>query len=270
MADSAQAAQTTGDILLRQDRDGVAWLTLNRPDAFNSLSTELMSRVKEELAAMADDASVRVIVIAGSGRGFCAGHDLREVRGNQSDPVFLKALLAQCSAMIQAIVNHPKPVIARVHGIATAAGCQLVASCDLAIAEDGSRFGTPGVNIGLFCHTPMVALSRNISRKHAMEMLLTGEMVDAEDAIRFGLINRAVPLAELDDTVMALAKRIASKSSYTLKVGKRAFYEQLQQPTLAQAYEYASEVMLENLKARDAEEGIQAFIDKRAPEWEDR
>lgn len=270
MADTAQAAQTTEDILLREDRDGVAWLTLNRPDAFNSLSTGLMSRVQEELAAMAEDPSVRVIVIAGSGRGYCAGHDLHEVRSGQGKPEVLKALLAQCSAMMQAIVNHPKPVIARVHGIATAAGCQLVASCDLAIAEDGARFGTPGVNIGLFCHTPMVALSRNVSRKHAMEMLLTGEMVDAEDAIRFGLINRAVPLAELDDTVISMAKRIASKSSYTLKVGKRAFYEQLQQPTLNEAYEYASQVMLENLAARDAEEGIQAFIDKRAPVWEDR
>lgn len=269
MADTAQATQTE-DILLREDRDGVAWLTLNRPDAFNSLSRSLMARIQEELDRLADDASVRVIVIAAAGRGFCAGHDLREVRGNQDNPDFLAAMLKQCSTMMQSIVNHPKPVIARVHGIATAAGCQLVASCDLAIAETGARFGTPGVNIGLFCHTPMVALSRNVSRKHAMEMLLTGEMADADDAIRFGLINKAVPVAELDDTVMAMARRIASKSSYTLKIGKRAFYEQLQQPTLNDAYEYASRVMLENLQARDAEEGIQAFIDKRDPVWEDR
>ncbi|WP_417514018.1 enoyl-CoA hydratase [Minwuia sp.] len=269
MADTAQQV-ATDDILLREDRDGIAWLTLNRPGAFNSLSTELMTCIQDELARLADDASIRVIVIAGSGPGFCAGHDLREVRGNQRNAPFLKAMLAQCSTMMQTIVNHPKPVIARVHGIATAAGCQLVASCDLAIAEDGSRFGTPGVNIGLFCHTPMVALSRNVSRKHAMEMLLTGEMVDADDAIRFGLINRAVPLADLDEAVMTLAKRIASKSSYTLKIGKRAFYEQLQQPTLGEAYAYASEVMLENLAAHDAGEGIQAFIDKRDPVWEDR
>lgn len=270
MADTAQTAETTENMLLRQDRDGVAWLTLNRPKAFNSLSTDLMTCVQEELARLADDASIRVIVIAGSGRGFCAGHDLHQVRGLQGDAKASKALLDQCSAMMQAIVNHPKPVIARVHGIATAAGCQLVASCDLAIAEDGARFGTPGVNIGLFCHTPMVALSRNVSRKHAMEMLLTGEMVDCDDAIRFGLINKAVPLGELDDTVQAMAKQIASKSSYTLKIGKRAFYEQLQQPTLNDAYQYASAVMLENLAARDAEEGIQAFIDKREPTWEDR
>jgi enoyl-CoA hydratase/carnithine racemase len=270
MADTAQNAATTENMLLREDRDGIAWLTLNRPEAFNSLSTDLMTCVQEELARLAEDASVRVIVIAGSGRGFCAGHDLHQVRGLQGDPEASKALLTQCSAMMQAVVNHPKPVIARVHGIATAAGCQLVASCDLAVAEDGARFGTPGVNIGLFCHTPMVALSRNVSRKHAMEMLLTGEMVDCDDAIRFGLINKAVPTAELDDTVMALARRIASKSAYTLKVGKRAFYEQLQQPTLNDAYEYASQVMLENLAARDAEEGIQAFIEKRNPVWEDR
>jgi len=267
---STEAAPTNEPILKREDREGVAWLTLNRPEAFNSLSTTLMTEVHAELDRLADDPSVRVIVIAGSGRGFCAGHDLHEVRGNQDDPAFLDAMLKQCSAMMQAIVHHPKPIIARVHGIATAAGCQLVASCDLAIAEEGARFGTPGVNIGLFCHTPMVALSRNVSRKHAMEMLLTGEMVGTDDAIRFGLINRAVPTAELDDAVMALAQRIATKSSYTLKVGKEAFYRQMESPALDGAYDYASKVMLENLKARDAEEGIQAFIDKRAPVWEDR
>lgn len=258
------------DLLLRDDRGSVTWLTLNRPDAFNSLSTGLMTRIQQELDALADDPNCRVIVIAGAGRGFCAGHDLREVRGNQQDAPFIKAMLEQCSTMMQTIVNHPKPVIARVHGIATAAGCQLVASADLAIAADDSKFATPGVNIGLFCHTPMVALGRNVSRKHAMEMLLTGELMSADDAVRFGLVNRTVPAAELDAAVTAMAERIASKSSYTLKVGKQAFYRQLEAPDLNAAYDYASGVMMENMVARDANEGIQAFIDKRAPVWEDR
>ncbi|PJK31231.1 enoyl-CoA hydratase [Minwuia thermotolerans] len=270
MSAAAEAATPNEDILLREDRDGIAWITLNRPNAFNSLSRPLIARLQEELDRMADDPSVRVIVIAGAGRGFCAGHDLREVRGNQNNEPFIKELVGACSNMMQTIVHHPKPVIARVHGIATAAGCQLVASCDLAIAEDGARFATPGVNIGLFCHTPMVALSRNVSRKHAMEMLLTGEMMDADDAVRFGLINRAVPAGKLDEAVMEMAGKIASKSSYTLKVGKRAFYDQLEQPDLKSAYDHASITMVENMAARDAAEGIQAFIDKRQPKWEDR
>lgn len=264
------ARQAEEDILLREDKDGIARLTLNRPAAFNGLSTELLTRLREEIKRIGGDASVRVVVIAANGRGFCAGHDLREVRSNQDDRAYMKTLLDLCSQTMMSIVKCPKPVIARVHGIATAAGCQLVASCDLAVAEDGAMFGTPGVNIGLFCHTPMVALSRNVHRKHAMEMLLTGEMINADDAIRFGLINRTAPLADLDDTVDALASRIASKSSYTLAIGKEAFYNQLDKPNLAAAYEYAADVMVTNLAAQDAAEGIQAFLDKREPEWQDR
>ena len=271
-AENAASTDVTAneDLLLRDDRGAVTWLTLNRPDAFNSLSTGLMTRIQQELDKLADDPACRVIVIAGAGRGFCAGHDLREVRGNQQDGPFIKAMLEQCSTMMQSIVNHPKPVIARVHGIATAAGCQLVASADLAIAADDAKFATPGVNIGLFCHTPMVALGRNVSRKHAMEMLLTGELMSADDAVRFGLVNRTVPAADLDEAVTAMAERLASKSSYTLKVGKQAFYRQLEAPDLNAAYDYASGVMMENMVARDANEGIQAFIDKRPPVWEDR
>ncbi|MDF1720281.1 MAG: enoyl-CoA hydratase [Minwuia sp.] len=267
---SAENAIANEDILLREDRGPVTWLTLNRPDAFNSLSTDLMTRVQTELDALADDRSCRVIVIAGAGRGFCAGHDLREVRGHQQDQPFIKAMLDQCSTMMQSIVNHPKPIIARVHGVATAAGCQLVASCDLAIAADSAKFATPGVNIGLFCHTPMVALGRNVSRKHAMEMLLTGELMSSDDAVRFGLINRTVTADALDDAVMAMAGTIASKSSYTLKIGKEAFYRQMEAPDLNHAYDYAAGVMLQNMVAHDANEGIQAFIDKRDPVWEDR
>ena len=270
MSAAAEAAKPNEDILLREDRDGVAWITLNRPNAFNSLSRPLIARLQEELDRMADDPTVRVIVIAGAGRGFCAGHDLREVRGNQDNSEFLTELVAECSNMMQTVVHHPKPVVARVHGIATAAGCQLVASCDLAIAEDTAKFATPGVNIGLFCHTPMVALSRNVSRKHAMEMLLTGDMMDAETAVRFGLINSAVPSEKLDEAVMEMAGKIASKSSYTLKVGKRAFYDQLEKPDLKAAYDHASVTFIENMAAHDAAEGIQAFIEKRDPVWEDR
>jgi enoyl-CoA hydratase/carnithine racemase len=207
-------------------------------------------------------------VLAGAGRGFCAGHDLREVRGlNGVDE--RRALMAQCSALMQQIVSHPKPVIAQVHGTASAAGCQLVASCDLAVAADDARFATPGVNIGLFCHTPLVAIGRTIHRKHAMEMALTGEAMDAATAVRFGLVNHAVPAAELRQATLDLAASIVAKSSYTLRVGKQAFYKQLEMD-LAEAYDYASEIMVENLLARDADEGIGAFVEKRNPQWQDR
>lgn len=255
-------------LLSEQDEHGVRTLTLNRPQAYNALSRPLMTAVTEALAVAAEDASVRVLVIAGAGKGFSAGHDLREVRGLNSDDE-RRDLLAQCSTMMQAIVAHPKPVIAQVHGIATAAGCQLVATCDLAVAADDARFATPGVNIGLFCHTPLVAVGRNVSRKHAMEMALTGEMMDAETAVRFGLVNRAVPAADLRAETLALARQIASKSSYTLRIGKQALYRQLEME-LAEAYDFASTVMLENLLAHDADEGIGAFIEKRAPAWQDR
>jgi enoyl-CoA hydratase/carnithine racemase len=252
-----------------EDRgSGIFELTLNRPKAFNALSSSLMTELQAALDDLAERRDARVIILAGAGPGFSAGHDLREVRG-LNDSAARAVLMAQCSKLMQSVVHSPKPVIAKVHGIATAAGCQLVASCDLAVAADDAKFGTPGVNIGLFCHTPMVALSRNVSRKHAMEMLLTGEMADAETALRFGLINRHVPLQQLDQAVMAFAGKIASKSAYTLKIGKQAFYKQLDLD-LENAYALASEVMVENMLAKDAEEGIAAFIEKRPPQWRDQ
>ena len=253
--------------LLRQDESGVAWLTLNRPAARNALSVGLMQALDAALVAVAEDASVRVVVIAAAGPAFCAGHDLREMRANQ-DRSFTEALFAQCSALMMRIVRLPKPVIARVHGIATAAGCQLVASCDLAVAATHARFATPGVNIGLFCSTPMVALSRAVGRKAAMEMLLTGDMIDAAQARDLGLINRVVPADQLDETVAALAGQIAAKSALTLAIGKEAFYRQAEMD-LDAAYRYAAEAMTRNMMARDAAEGIDAFLAKRAPVWTD-
>jgi len=258
-------APLTGTILLRRNQDGVAWITMNRAPARNALSMALMQALDAELAAVAEDPAVKVVVIAGAGPGFCSGHDLRELRA-APDRASYQAVFAQCSALMQRIVRLPKPVIARVHGIATAAGCQLVASCDLAIAADTARFATPGVNIGLFCSTPMVALSRNVGRKAAMEMLLTGDLIDAARAREIGLVNRVVPEAGLDAAVTALAEKIAGKSPLTLAIGKEAFYRQAELP-LADAYEYASEVMVRNMLARDAAEGIDAFLEKRAPVW---
>lgn len=253
------------DILLRTDTDGVATLTLNRPSARNALSTGLMAALQTEIDAIAQDISVRVVVIAANGPAFCAGHDLREVRGTPTREAY-EALFAQCSALMLSITRLPQPVIARVHATATAAGSQLVATCDLAVAAETARFATPGVNIGLFCSTPMVAVSRNIGRKQTMEMLLTGDMIDAEAARTGGLINKVVPDAELDDAVSAYARQIVSKSPLTLKIGKEAFYRQLEMP-LEDAYTYASEVMVANMLARDAGEGIDAFLEKRDPEW---
>jgi enoyl-CoA hydratase/carnithine racemase len=253
------------DILLRTDTDGVATLTLNRPSARNALSTGLMAALQTEIDAIAQDISVRVVVIAANGPAFCAGHDLREVRGTPTREAY-EALFAQCSALMLSITRLPQPVIARVHATATAAGSQLVATCDLAVAAETARFATPGVNIGLFCSTPMVAVSRNMGRKQTMEMLLTGDMIDAEAARTGGLINKVVPDAELDDTVSAYARQIVSKSPLTLKIGKEAFYRQLEMP-LEDAYTYASEVMVANMLARDAGEGIDAFLEKRDPEW---
>ncbi len=250
--------------LLRRDHDGIAWLTLNRPNARNALSAPLLTALEAALADVEADRAIRVVVIAGAGPAFCAGHDLRELRGLQQ--AAQAALFAQCSRVMQRIIGLRVPVIARVHGIATAAGCQLVASCDLAVAADTARFATPGVDIGLFCSTPMVALSRAVGRKAAMEMLLTGEMLDAHRAAALGLINHAVPEAALDDTVRALAQKIASKSPVTVGLGKPAFYAQAEMP-LADAYAYAAAVMLRNMQERDAHEGIDAFLEKRAPVW---
>ncbi|MCH7942851.1 MAG: enoyl-CoA hydratase [Proteobacteria bacterium] len=252
-------------VLLRDDADGIARLTLNRPAARNALSLALMEELQAALDAVAEDDTVKLVVIAGAGPGFCAGHDLKELRANPGR-AFYKRTFTASSRLMLTIMRLPKPVIARVHGIATAAGCQLVATCDLAVAAADARFATPGVNIGLFCSTPMVALGRNVGRKQAMEMLLTGEMIDAEEAQRIGLVNRVAPADRLDQEVAALAGTIAAKSPLTLRIGKEAFYRQLEMD-VESAYDYAAEVMTRNMLARDAEEGFDAFIEKRAPVW---
>lgn len=263
----------TAAVLTREQDESVAILTLNRPAARNSLSEALLNALFIALDDIATDRNVRAVVLAANGPAFCAGHDLKELTSRRSDAdggrAYFKHIMTTCSAMMQKIVNLPQPVVAAVQGVATAAGCQLVASCDLAVASPAAKFATPGVDIGLFCSTPMVALSRNVPRKQAMEMLLTGDMVEAERAVQIGLINRVVAIGEERNAAIALAKQVASKSAYTLKVGKQAFYRQLELP-LAEAYAYASEVMTENMMARDAEEGICAFIEKRKPTWEDR
>jgi enoyl-CoA hydratase/carnithine racemase len=251
--------------LLREARGPVAWLTLNRPLARNALSRGLMTALEAALDDIEADPAVKVVVIAGAGPAFCAGHDLREMRAEPGRAAY-EALFRQCSRLMTRLIRLPKPVIARVHGIATAAGCQLVASADLAIAAETARFATPGVNIGLFCSTPMVALSRAIGRKPALEMLLTGDLIDAARAQAIGLVNRVLPDAELDEAVAALAGRIAAKSPLTLAIGKEAFYRQAEMD-LDQAYAYAAEVMTRNMLARDAEEGIDAFLGRRPPVW---
>jgi len=266
-------APVTMPVLLREDADGIAILTLNRPQQRNSLSEALIAALTAGLADIANDKRVRVVILAANGPAFSAGHDMKEMTARRADAdrgrAYFKELMLACSTMMQAIVHLPKPVIACVQGPASAAGCQLVASCDLAIASDAAKFATPGVNIGLFCSTPMVALSRNVARKHAMEMLLTGDLMDAQDARRIGLINRAVPAGTEREAALALARQIAAKSALTVRIGKESFYRQLEM-NLADAYRYAADVMVENMLARDAEEGIGAFIEKRAPTWEDR
>lgn len=252
-------------ILLREERDGIVRLTLNRPRARNALSLAMMEALLGALETVRGDPAARVLVLAGAGPGFCAGHDLKELRARPERPFYEKTFVT-CARLMQAILALPQPVIARVHGVATAAGCQLVATCDLAVAAETARFATPGVNIGLFCSTPMVALARNIGRKAAMEMLLLGELVDAPTAKSLGLVNRVVPEERLDAEVEAMARTIASKSPFTLKIGKEAFYRQLELP-VAEAYAYTARVMTENMLARDAAEGIDAFLEKRAPVW---
>ncbi|MEQ9547700.1 MAG: enoyl-CoA hydratase [Marinobacter sp.] len=259
---------TADDMITVATDNGITTLTLNQPENRNSLSMSMLRALSDHLETLADDPETRVVVLAASGRVFCAGHDLKEVREQFGHQDLQKALFDQCSKVMQQVVNLPKPVIARVAGVATAAGCQLVASCDLAVAADTARFATPGVNIGLFCSTPMVALSRNVHRKHAMEMLLTGEMIGALRAEQIGLVNKVVDEQVLDETVYNMARVIADKSSHTLKVGKEAFYQQLELG-LAEAYDYTSQVMTDNLAASDAEEGICAFLEKRKPEWKD-
>ena len=259
-----------GQPLIRADADGVATLTLNRPDARNALSESLMAALSGAVAAIAHDPAVGAIVIAANGPAFSAGHDLKEMQAHRADAdrgrAYFTDIMGRCAAMMKAIARSPKPVVAAVEGTATAAGCQLVASCDLAIAGVNARFATPGVHIGLFCSTPMVALARNVSPKHALEMLLLGEPVSAENAWRMGLVNRVVNPGEALEKALAMAHAIAGKSPLTLRIGKEAFHAQ-RDMTLDEAYAYASGVMVENMLAHDAEEGIGAFVEKRAPVW---
>ncbi|MBS8259817.1 enoyl-CoA hydratase [Roseibium polysiphoniae] len=255
--------------LLHQD---VYRIVMQRPEKMNALSREMMSALSAELTKAAEDPDVRVVVLGAEGKVFCAGHDLKELTAARAEAdggkATYEAIMRQCSDLMQQIVRLPKPVIAVVTGVATAAGCQLVASCDLAMAVDTATFCTPGVNIGLFCSTPMVALSRNVAPKQAMEMLLTGESIDASTAKDFGLINRIVPRDYLDQVVQKYAEAIASKSAHTLKIGKEAFYRQLEMP-LSDAYDFAAQTMVDNMMANDAQEGINAFLQKRKPEWTD-
>ena len=245
------------DFLLTERRGAIAWITLNRPRARNALSVEMMTAIEAALAAARD---ARVVVIAGNGPGFCGGHDLREMRANPSAE-FQAALFAQCSRMMQAIVNHPAPVIASVHGIATAGGCQLVAACDLAVAADDARFATSGVNLGLFCSTPGVALARVVPRKAALAMLLTGDFIPASEALAMGLISRVVPAAELEAETMKLAEKIAGKERAAIEIGKRTFYRQVEAP-LERAYAIAAEAMVENMMAPETAAAIDAFINR--------
>lgn len=273
MAQPARAETAHPSILLRETVGDVAVLTLNRSAARNSLSDRLIAELHGALNQIASDKTVRAVVIAANGPAFSAGHDLKELTAHRTDAdrgrAYFGQLMNACSAMMQAVVGLPKPVVAAVQGIATAAGCQLVASCDLAIASDQARFATPGVDIGLFCSTPMVALSRNVPRKQAMEMLLTGEPISAERAREIGLVNRVVPAGTEREAAIALAQQVARKSAHTIRIGKEAFYRQAEM-SLAEAYRFAAEVMTENMMAQDAEEGIAAFIEKRQPTWEDR
>ncbi len=263
---TAVATPVEDTILLRRDDAGITTLTLHRPRQYNTLSQAMLTALQTSLDAIAADAAVRVVVIAGSGPAFCAGHDLKEMRAH-TDKVFHKALFEQCSRVMLTINRLPQPVIARVHGIATAAGCQLVAACDLAVASDNARFATSGINVGLFCATPGVALSRNLNRKCALELLLTGDFVDAHTALEQGLLNRVVGPATLDATVSDLAAVICAKSPLAIGIGKQMFYRQLEMDMEA-AYGYASEVMACNMDSADAREGIDAFIAKRKPVWQ--
>ena len=254
------------DILLKSYNGNIASLVLNRPKSHNSLSRDLLEALLNEIDFIKKNKNIKVLIISANGPSFCAGHDLKEIKENNSKN-FYEKLFKLCSKLMLSIVELPIPVIAKVHSTATAAGCQLVATCDLAISSKEAKFATPGVNIGLFCSTPMVALSRNISRKHAMEMLLTGEKINADEAVNYGLINKSVPNNLLDKTVNEIANVIASKSPRTIAIGKKAFYKQLEL-NLTKAYSYTSEVMTYNIMKNDAREGIDAFLEKRNPDWD--
>lgn len=263
-------ADQTGSVplLLRSDARGIVTLTLNRPKQYNALSEELLAELRATLEAIGEDSSVRVVVIAGSGNAFCAGHDLKQMRANPRK-AYYQELFVACSDLMLTLVRLPQPVIARVHGIATAAGCQLVAACDLAVASEDARFAVSGINVGLFCSTPAVPLSRNISRKQAAEMLFTGEFIDAATAKQLGLVNRVASPERIDDEVNALAGAILRKSPVAVATGKRMFYRQIELG-MEEAYAYAAEVMACNMMAEDAAEGIDAFMQKRQPQWRGR
>lgn len=252
-------------ILLREDSEGVTTLTLNRPAQYNALSSEMLAELQTALDAIGADDSVRVVVIAANGKAFCPGHDLKQMRSSE-EREFHQALFEQCSKMMLTINQLQQPVIARINGIATAAGCQLVAMCDLAVAAEEARFAVSGINVGLFCSTPAVPLSRNMGRKQAMHMLLTGDFISAQTAQQYGLVNEVVPAAELESTTLALAQKIVAKSAHAIRIGKDMFYQQLPMD-LSAAYAYAGERMTCNMDSHDAREGIDAFIQKRKPEW---
>lgn len=257
--------QSDAPVLLREDRDAIAWLTMNRPQQMNLLTSEMLHALQHAFDAIAADTNVRVVVLAGAGKGFCAGHDLKEIRALEEQPK-IRALFDRCSRMMLSIPHLPQPVIARVHGAAAAAGCQLVAQCDLAVASDVARFTTPGVTWGFFCSTPGVAIGRNLQRKHALEMLLTGDLIDARRAMEWGLVNRVVPAEQLDAEVERLARQLAAKPPRTVAAGKRAFYEQMDMG-LERAYAAASEVIACSLADEEGREGMDAFIEKRKPSW---
>ena len=271
MADAAEIEEAETEptepepVLLRHDAHGIAGLTLNRPNAFNALSKELLTAFQTELDAIKNDASIRIVAITGRGRAFCAGHDLKEMRSERNRDALL-SLFGQCSKMMLTLTQLPQPVIALVDGTATAAGCQLVAACDLALASTESRFATSGVKYGLFCSTPMVALSRNIGRKASMEMLLTGDFIEPEEALRLGLINQVVKPDEMEEAFDTMANRLLDKPRDVLALGKRAFYKQLEMG-LHDAYDFTTEVIVDNALGKDFEEGLQAFVEKRKPDW---
>ena len=255
------------------DKNGIFRLTLNSQHNHNALSEEMMLNIQTALDESINNKKIRVIIVSADGPTFSSGHDLKELTEGRQNPDkgknYFTTIMKKCSKLMQSIVNNPKPVIAEVNGTATAAGCQLVASCDLAYASKTATFATPGVNIGLFCSTPMVAVSRNISNKHSMEMLLTGDLISATKAEKIGLINKAVDESLLKKETMEAAQKISKKSAITLKIGKEAFYKQIDM-TLSEAYDYASDVMVQNMLKLDAEEGINAFINKRTPSWKDK
>lgn len=257
-------------ILERRDNGAVTHLTLNSPERLNALSDEMLAALQSTFDELSTDTKIRAIILSGNGKAFCAGHDLKQMTAARAQDdggvAAFKDLFDRCATFMQTVQSVPQPVIAQVHGIATAAGCQLVATCDMAVAAEGTKFGVNGVNIGLFCSTPMVALSRNIARKRAFEMLVTGEFMEASEAKEYGLINRVVPMADLEGETLALAQKVAGKLGSAVKIGKLAFYQQIQMP-LADAYAYTGEVMVENMMNTDTEEGIAAFIEKRDPNW---